>query len=363
MAIDAKIRNIIEAEGHIKLDKFIQEAMSINSDSYYVKTQEIGNNGDFITSPELSQLFGEMLALWIIEQWQNLGSPTEFCLCELGPGKGSLMNDILRTIDKISNITTSKINIFLFDINPWLIKKQKELLQRYNQKITWIKKLNELPNIPTIIISNEFFDALPIKQYTMIKDKWYEVTLIVDPIDGQIKFDKVEINQALANYLALEHINASDGAVFEESIESLCIFRTICGHISRNSGAIITIDYGYNIDPKIRTRAQYNPTLQAVKDHKYWPIISSIGEADLSSHVDFFALLKTANESGLTDINFLTQRDFLCKYGIITRYNELTKFAVLEEQSILNNQLHRLIDEDKMGLLFKVLEVKSFTEK
>ena len=85
----------------------------------------------------------------------------------------------------------------------------------------------------------------------MIKDKWYEVTLIVDPIDGQIKFDKVEINQALANYLALEHINASDGAVFEESIESLCIFRTICGHISRNSGAIITIDYGYNIDPKI----------------------------------------------------------------------------------------------------------------
>ncbi len=363
MAIDAKIRSIIEAEGHIKLDKFIQEAMSINADSYYIKTQEIGSNGDFITSPELSQLFGEILALWIIEQWQELGSPKVFCLCELGPGKGTLMGDILRTLDKVSHTMTKEMNIFLFDINPWLIKKQRALLQGYNHKITWVQKLDELPNIPTIIISNEFFDALPIKQYTMIKDKWYEVTLIVDPIDSQIKFDKVEINQALANYLALEHVNASDGAVFEESVESLYIFRIICEHISRNTGAIMTIDYGYNTDPKLRSRAQYNPTLQAIKDHTYWPIISSIGEADLSSHVDFFALSKTANESGLTDINFLTQRDFLCKYGIITRYKGLANFALLEEQSILTNQLHRLIDEDKMGLLFKVLEVKSIAGK
>ncbi len=363
MAIDAKIRSIIEAEGHIKLDKFIQEAMSINSDSYYIKTQEIGVDGDFITSPELSQLFGEILALWIIEQWQSLGSPQEFCLCELGPGKGTLMSDILRTLDKVSNITASKVNILLFDINSWLIKKQQESLQGYNQKITWIQKLDDLPKIPTIIISNEFFDALPIKQYTLVKDKWYEVTLIVDPIDGQIKFDKLETNQAFANYLALEHINTSDGAVFEESIESLYIFRTICEHIRKNTGAIITIDYGYNIDPNLRSRSQYNPTLQAVKDHKYWPIISSIGEADLSSHVDFFALLKTTSESGINDTNFLTQRDFLLKYGIMTRYKELAKLALLEEQSILINQLHRLIDEDKMGLLFKVLEVKSIAEK
>jgi NADH dehydrogenase [ubiquinone] 1 alpha subcomplex assembly factor 7 len=358
MPIDAKIRKIIETNGYIKIDDMMEQVLSINPDSYYVVTEHIGIDGDFITSPEISQLFGETIALWVIEQWQKLGKPNEFCLLELGPGQGTLMDDLLRTSSKITSGFLKGAKVHLLEINHKFIQKQKIKLEKHRREITWVEKVLDLPELPLIVISNEFFDALPIKQFIKTQDnKWHESTLVIDPIDGKIKYSKIEIKQALQTQLSLEHLNANDGAVIEESIESLEIIRALSDHIIKYSGAALIIDYGYDIQTPERTRNQYNSTLQAVKNHQYWPIIDTLGEADLTAHVDFNALKIASKERGIKEFRNFSQRNFLLSYGIEFRLQELKKTIVQQEYDVLNRQVLRLTSPAMMGELFKVLEI------
>ena len=155
MPIDSKVRAIIKENGHITIDDMMREVLSTNSNSYYQSTESIGEDGDFITSPEISQLFGEMIALWAIEKWQLLGSPDKFALVELGPGQGKLMQDFLR-VAKLEPKFFAAIEVFLYEINPFFINSQKANLIEYNRPIRWIKNVNEIPGLPTIIIANEF---------------------------------------------------------------------------------------------------------------------------------------------------------------------------------------------------------------
>ncbi len=356
MPIDSKIRQIIKEDGHIKIDDMMKEVLSSNSKSYYRSTEAIGENGDFITSPEISQLFGEMIALWAIEKWQSTGSPNKFSLIELGPGQGKLMQDFLR-VAKLDNNFFNAIEIFLYEINPFFIKKQKENLASYGKKIHWIKDIKKIPKIPAIIIANEFFDALPIKQYLKVKNKWYESILITDPIDGRIKFHKTEISKILQNQLLYDHKLAKDGAIVEESVESLYITRYISSHLNTHKGAALIIDYGYNINSDDRTRHQYHSTLQAIKNHQYSSIMDTLGEADLTTHVDFNALSKAALEQNIKNINFSTQRDFLIKYEITLRLKTLEQNLSKDDFTNVEKQVFRLISEQQMGELFKVLEL------
>ncbi len=359
MPIDAKIRSIIAENGHIKIDDMMKQVLSINPDSYYISAENIGANGDFITSPEISQLFGETISLWAIEQWQKLGKPNEFCLLELGPGQGTLMDDLLRTSSKIAKTFAKAAKVHLLEINQKFIQKQKIKLARHKKEITWIEDISDLPALPLIIIANEFFDALPIKQFVKIQDRWFESILVVDPIDGQIKYSKIEIHKALQNQLQFDHVNANDGAIIEESIESLEIIRNLSDRIYKYSGAALIIDYGYDIKTLERSRNQYNSTLQAIKNHQYWPIIDTLGEADLTAHVDFDALKKASRERGINDFRNFVQRNFLLSYGIGVRLSELKKSLVQDEYDILDRQVLRLISKDAMGELFKVLEVSN----
>lgn len=356
MAIDAKIRSVIDLNGYIKIDEMMREVLSINPSSYYRATAHIGAKGDFITAPEISQTFGETIALWAIEQWQRLGRPSEFVLAELGPGQGTLMNDLLRASRVVKGFFEAA-RIYLLEINNNFINKQRSKLKIHEKEITWINKIEDIPALPTIIIANEFFDALPIKQFIKLKKKWYESVLITDPLDGRIKYSTIEIHNTLAQQFEHEYINANDGAIIEESIESLDIVRLISDHIHKHSGSALIIDYGYDIYPKERSRNQYNATLQAVKDHKYWPIIDSLGEADLTAHVDFNALRKASVERKIKDFKNSTQREFLLKYGIEIRLSELQKLVNPEEGAILYRQVERLIAPHLMGELFKVLEI------
>lgn len=363
MPIDAKIRSVIAANGHIKIDDMMKQVLSINSESYYISVENIGANGDFITSPEISQLFGETIALWAIEQWQALGKPSEFCLLELGPGQGTLMDDLLRTSSGIAKAFAKAAKVHLLEINQKFIQKQKAKLDKYKKEITWIKEISELPELPLIVIANEFFDALPIKQFIKTKDKWFESILIVDPIDGQIKYSKIEIYKALQNQLKFDHINANDGAIIEESIESLEVIRNLSDFIYKYSGAALIIDYGYDIKALERTRNQYNSTLQAIKNHQYWPIIDTLGEADLTAHVDFDALRKASMERGINGFRSFSQRDFLLTYGIGLRLSGLKKTLAQEECNVLDRQVLRLTSRDMMGELFKVLEVLNLQQR
>lgn len=356
MPIDSHIRYHIKEHGHIKIDDMMREALSTNSESYYKSTKTLGEEGDFITSPEISQLFGEIIALWAIEKWQTLGSPKRFALIELGPGRGKLMQDFLR-VAKLDSKFFAAIEIFLYEINPFFIDTQKSNLIEYNKSISWIKNIAEIPKIPGIFIANEFFDALPIKQYLKVKTKWFESTLVTDPVDGRIKFNKIELHKALQKQLLSEHKNAQDGAIIEESIESLNIVREMSKHIQKHTGAALIIDYGYNIHSDARRRDQYNSTLQAIKNHQYSSIIDTLGEADLTAHVDFNALSKAAKEQSIKNIAYGTQRDLLLKYGIELRLESLKNNLSQEDFSIIEKQVFRLTSTRQMGELFKVLEL------
>lgn len=334
----------------------MREVLHTNSDSYYKKTQNIGEKGDFTTAPEISQLFGEMLALWAIEKWQQSGNPKQFTLLELGPGQGQLMQDFLRVARLVPEFYDAA-KIYLLEINPYFIKKQRLSLEQYHKDIKWISDITEVPKDPLIVIANEFFDALPIKQYIKVKERWFESVFIVDPIDGCIKYSKIAIKELLQKQLLLDHPDSKDGAVVEESLESLDMVRKISKHIKSHGGAVLVIDYGYDIDIKNRIRGQYNSTLQAVKNHKYSSIIGTLGEADITAHVDFNALKRAAYEQGVHDTVTSSQREFLLKYGIELRLRELQNKATSEEADILERQVFRLISEKQMGELFKVLEI------
>lgn len=358
MPIDSNIRNIIKAEGYITVDDMMREVLSTNNQSYYRSTEAIGAKGDFITAPEVSQLFGETIGIWVTLEWQKLGSPNSFSILELGPGQGVLMRDLLR-VAKLSPSLFNGAKIYLHDINPFFIQKQKENLASFNKEIKWLTKISELPNIPTIVIANEFFDALPIKQFIKIKDLWYESILKINPVDSRIKYDKIQLRSALQNQLLAEHPAAYDGAVLEESLESLDVTRFLAAHLFKNKGSALFIDYGYDIETPMRARTQYNVTLQAIKDHQYSTIIDSLGEADLSAHVDFQALKKAALEQGASNARVLTQADFLKNYGIIDRLKQL-KNKSPEYSEILEHQTERLISEKQMGTLFKALEFSCY---
>lgn len=356
MPIDSNIRYHIKEHGHIKIDDMMREVLSTNKESYYRSTKTLGEEGDFITSPEISQLFGEIIALWAIEKWQDFGFPKKFALVEFGPGRGKLMQDFLR-VARISEKFYAACEVFLYEINPFFIDLQKANLIEYNKTIFWIKNIEDLPQAPTIFIANEFFDALPIKQYLKVKAKWFESALVTDPADGRIKFSKIELRKELQAQLLFDHKNAKDGAIVEESIESLDIIRKLSEHIQKYTGAALIIDYGYNIYSHERRRGQYNSTLQAIKNHQYKPVVDTLGEADLTAHVDFNALSNAAKEHGTKNIAFGTQREFLIKYGIKIRLESLKKSLSRQDFSIVEKQVFRLISTSQMGELFKVLEL------
>ena len=281
MQIKGKINKIIEDQGFIEIDEFMRIALSSNEDSYYRSKNPIGEESDFITSPEISQMFGEMMGVWAIDSWIKLGRPKSFNLVEFGAGKGTLLRDLLR-ISKMEPKFLEDVNISILDINEELIKIQKETLQKYN--ITWVKSLDELPNGPTIIIANEFFDALPIKQYIKMGANLHERIIISN--NDNLEF----IYKTTPSKLLKNHPNIHNGDIIEESPEALHIIAQIAGFLKKNKGSALIIDYGYDIEPGKREKDQYKDTLQAIKSHKFIPPLQQVGEADITAHVDFWAL-------------------------------------------------------------------------
>ena len=354
MSIDSKIKALIKQNGSITIDEMMSEVMSVNPSSYYQKKETFGYKGDFITAPEISQLFGETIALWALGQWYQMGRPSTTNIVELGPGQGVLMRDFLNVARLVPEFYQS-LTIELIEINHNFIKEQKHNLRLVNLPIKHHDSIELIVKAPTIIIANEFFDAMPIKQYIKIYGLWYEVVLVVNTKCDNIKFDKKEISEELQGYLLQTHINASEGAIIEISHKSWEIGRFIAEHIMDFGGAALIIDYGYCVEPLNRQAAQYNSTLQAIKDHKYHPLLASLGDADLSAHVDFYALQSLMKSKGIKTSEVTSQRDFLIQNGILLRSTTLQDKLPASEAKIIAKQVDRLIATDKMGLLFKVL--------
>jgi NADH dehydrogenase [ubiquinone] 1 alpha subcomplex assembly factor 7 len=350
MELDRIIFNSIKHKGYLTISEFMEIALTSYESSYYRDNNPLGENSDFITAPEASQMFGEMIALWIYSEWNRMGCK-KIRILELGAGTGILMRDILNILSKTE--MRLKYEIFILDICEKLIEKQKETLNKH-KNINWISDISELPKKKFICVANEFFDALPINQYIKEKNDWNEVVVKTNPESNMLVFGRVPASEVLNKQLNIDYPNSIDGSVFEESPKSIDYVKFISSRIAKYGGAAIFIDYGYDLEPYKRVSTQFYSTIQALRGHKYVPIFDKIGKSDITAHVDFFTIKSIASRLGLKIFGAITQREFLLNMGIEIRANELIKKNP-ELSEILKSQLSRLIDEKQMGKIFKVL--------
>lgn len=325
-----RISNLIKTEGYITLDYFLSLVIA----HYYSKNHGIGK--DFITSPEISQMFGEMIGVWLGNFWLN-SLKKKFTLIELGPGKGLLMSDILRTIKKIPNMYKHIEEVALIEISPDLKKSQKSNLTKYRDiKINWYSDLSLVKNNPCLVVANEYFDALPIKQLYIKKNKIYEV--VVSTKNDKFCFHLMHIKTLY---------NSNDNDKFLEISPYTVKNIELISHMINNfGGASIIIDYGYTIPIN-------KSSLQAIKNHKkLTSIFEYLGEADITSLVNFQKIQNTYNDFNIKN-SISSQTDFLIKCGIQQRAESLIKNGA--KVNSIKAQLNRLLSPDEMGKLFKVL--------
>lgn len=355
MSIDSQVRRYIKDNGHITIDRLMIEVLSAHKESYYQRQNFLGIGGDFITAPELSQLYGEMIGLWCIDQWYKLGCPKSITLIELGPGRGLLMRDVIRT-SKLIPAFYNSIRIQLIEINQNFIQIQKDNLKHFGKEIIWSKKPDNITQSLAIIIASEFFDAMPTKQYIKNHNTWFEVVAVLNSRDNCFEFSKISIDDNLQKELLKNYPLAISGAIVEESPISLDIFKLVCNHISAFKSMALIIDYGYFINTKSRNSQQYLSTLQAIKNHKFHSLFDELGAADLSVHVDFHKFYQHAQKFNIM-CKVRSQHDFLVEYGILKRAELLKKNLDKIKAKIIDNQVNYLISPQHMGDLFKVLEL------
>ena len=329
---------------NIRLDYFLNSKI-YNRKGYYYIEKPIGKNNDFITAPEISQMFGEIIGLYLYFNWKTKLN-CKFNLIELGPGKGTLFSDIARSVIKFPEFL-KKAKIIFIEINKNLKKEQKKIIKNINLKnVSWSEKINLKSSIPSIIYSNEFFDCFPVRHF-VFKDKWYEKYVEFDEKDKRYFFiDKEVKKNSLKNLLK----NYEKKGLCEISFQRNKYFEKICKYISKNGGLFFTIDYGY-------TEKINNFTLQAIQSHKYSHVLDNIGAKDISSHVNFRELINIAKINNLYVEEFCTQREFLIKYGITKRKKILSK---TNDAAKINLEVDKLINKNDMGNIFKCLVVSKF---
>lgn len=329
----------------INIEKFINECL-YGKNGYYKKSAIIGKKGDFITSPEISQLFGEILGIYIVSYWnRKINKP--FNLVELGPGRGTLIKDILNVSKSIINFTKST-ELYLIETNSTLAKIQKKNilpLSIFHKKIKWKKSFNISNSKPTIVFCNEFFDCFPIRQF-YFKDKyWYEKKISYNSSTKKLLYNNAKIIQKKT----LRLINSYKAkSILEISKSREIYFNKICSHISKQSGMAIIFDYGYLKKPN-------NFTLQAVYNNRKSNVLENIYNQDLTSFVDFDKLINIAKKFNLKIDCFSNQRDFLINNGIRLRAKKILEKAAEKQKKDIECGLERIIDIKNMGTLFKVL--------
>ncbi len=345
-ALTTIIREKIAANGSISLADYMTLALAHPEHGYYIKRDPFGMRGDFITAPEISQIFGEMIGLWCAQMWLQLGGGP-ISLVELGPGRGSLMVDLLRATKSMQGFHDS-ITIHMVETSPTLAHAQYIALREAHPRIEWLDRIEELPPTRSLIIANEFFDALPIKQFVMTADGMRERRVTWNEALGALEFVLSEAGLMLAK----SGHTIPAGTVMEQSPASRSMMRQLATHIRSHGGAGLIIDYGY-------LGEAHHDTLQALKAHLFHPVLSDPGEADITAHVDFTSLMSIARDQGLTVGPLINQGDFLIRMGAKLRLEMLLRNATAEQRELLISGLERIISPQAMGELFKVMGVTS----
>jgi SAM-dependent MidA family methyltransferase len=359
-ALAREIAAIIEQEGPITLERYMSLCLQHPRYGYYMTRDPFGAEGDFITAPEISQMFGEMLGVWIGEAWTAAGKPAEARLAELGPGRGVLMSDVLR-VGRVAPGFLEAISVDLVETSPVLRQLQARTLERSPTPINWRANIGEIPRAPLFVLANEFFDALPARHFVKAGHGppqkggpvsgaffgWRE-RLIGLNAEGELAFGlapHIETGLPLA---------PPPGSIVEINVVAQRLMSEIARRIVADGGALLLVDYGY-------TQTTLGESLQAVAQHAYVDPLAAPGEADLTTHVDFAALARAAREKGAKVQGPVTQSDFLKQLGIERRAETLRRKATARQLADIDSALERLVGigdpREHMGEVFKVMAV------
>jgi len=330
----------------LPLDKFIELALYDEDTGYYMKKNPFGKEGDFITAPNITRIYSEIIGIWVITFWKSIGSPKKFNLIELGAGNGEMMKVIIETLKNFPECFDN-CNFQIHEKSTFLINKQKQNLETKN--VNWVDDIYKVDSYPTIFLANEFFDALPIKQFFKKKNDWYERFVNLKAIDKAKFEEQITDIKKIENNLNFEISKNQD--IIEYSPISFEYLQAICKIIKKNDGGILIIDYGY-------LNSKMNETLQAVKNHEYSNILEDIGNSDLTYNINFNLFEKFVDQ--FDDLNSIisNQKKFLTSMGIIQRAEIISENIPFSKKSDLFYRIRRLIDEKQMGELFKVMLIK-----
>jgi NADH dehydrogenase [ubiquinone] 1 alpha subcomplex assembly factor 7 len=339
-ALARKLAARIAAEGPLPVDAYMAACLADEEFGYYRNANAIGAAGDFTTAPEIAQVFGELIGLWLADQWQAQGSPARFNLVELGPGRGVLMQDALRAAGQALPAFVAAARLHLVDISVPMREEQRHRLGAYAP--TWHADFADVPNdAPLFVVANEFFDALPVRQHVRRGDAWHERRVGLH--DGRLGF--VEGEAVPVDFTRAE---APDGAIVETCPAGAAIAEALAARIAAHGGAALAIDYGTAV-------SGWGDTLQALRKHKPVDVFDQPGECDLTAHVDFPALMAAARKGGAASYGIAGQGAFLTRLGLPVRLGRLLKSAAPRQARDLAKASQRLLDPHEMGTLFKVV--------
>ena len=305
-----------------------------------------GKDGDFTTAPNISRLFSEMIAIWTVSFWESLGSPNKFNLIELGAGNGEMMRIMLESFKKFPTFMRS-CNIIIHEKSPSLKKKQKINIKFKNVK--WLENLKKIDNLPSIFLANEFFDAIPIKQFSKNGNLWFEKFV---KRSGDKKFSFIDKKVNIKTIEKKVNFKISEKQRFiEYSPLGFQYLKDIFKFIEKNSGGLLIIDYGY-FSKKMKN------TLKAIYKKKYSMVLENIGKSDITYNLSFGLIKKFAKKSKKLNLIFTSQKKFLTNLGIKQRAEIISKNKTFTEKADIFYRLSRLINENQMGNLFKVMLIQ-----
>ena len=327
----------------LPLDKFIEKSLYDKKDGYYMSKNPFGHKGDFITSPNISIFFSEMIAIWIISFWKNLNEPKKFNVIELGAGNGELINILSKTFKNFPKFEEA-CKIYIIEKSPFLKQIQKNKIK--NKKTFWINDLSKIKEGPCIFLANEFFDALPINQYLKYKDAWYEkkVNFLSN---GKIEYSNYKVN--------IKNIEKNVGykvsknqKILEISKTGIKFLKEISKLINKKNGGLLIIDYGY-LEEKMKN------TLRGMRNHKIVNILSNYKTCDITYSLSFNFLSMIAKQLNLHVSGITTQGNFLKSLGILKRAEIISKNLSFSKKADIYFRIEKLIDKKFMGDIFKVM--------
>lgn len=345
--IAEQLRQRIRETGPMSVAAFMTEALFDPKAGYYATKDPIGAGSDFITAPEVSQMFGELIGLWAAQSWMDMGRPDPFYLIELGPGRGTMMADALRAGRAVPGFVAAA-RVTLIEASAALKAVQAQTLGPTGAQIQWVDRLEAVPSGPSIILGNEFLDCLPVRQAIRHDGQWHERLVALDAeTDTDFVFvlgPPLGIDDAL---VPTRLVDSENGRLVELRPGDRQIIETITARFSTHDGRALLIDYG-------PAQSETGDTLQAIRAHEKVDPLAEPGTADLTTRVDFETLLQTATDRGLVAYGPVTQRAFMLGLGLEQRAAALMQ-ADPDKKATLARQVWRLTDPEQMGELFKLV--------